>query len=442
MENTKINNIVRSDYLDPIKSFIGNSEFIKVITGLRRSGKSELLKMIKQKVFSNGIADEQIIYLDFEELWLLEMTNHVKLAEFILSKMITDKKYYLFFDEIQIVDNWEKVIVGLRKKNTDIYITGSNSKLLAGEWTTLLGGRCLNFEMHTLSFGEYLLFAEKFDKIKTLGDMHDNCTTLQSIADSYLTYGELKDGRSLKTKLDNYIRFGGFPAVSNKIYSISEAQKIVQDIYNTALFKDVVARYNIRNNDLLNRIVAFLFDNVGSLTSFKNIAATLKNDNRKVDPETIASYVGYLEGAFIVKKALPYDIKGRQLLDSNGKYYLGDHSLQYSVRGIRPDKIQGVLENIVFKDLCRRGYTVYVGRIGDKEVDFVAEKQNTNEKVYVQVCLEFTDKKVIEREFSSLKLINDNYPKYVVNMDRHTPNFIDNGIMAIALEEFLLKKAL
>lgn len=412
MENKTI---LRLDYLNQIKEFI-DKPFVKIITGLRRSGKSEFLKMIKSEIISHGVDEAHTIYINFEELSTLEVTDHIKLAELILSKMLDAKRYYLLLDEVQIVEQWEKVVNGLRLKNTDIYITGSNSKLLAGEWSTLLGGRCLTFTMHTLSYPEFLHFNAEKDK--------------------------LYSPNAKQTTIQNFIDYGGFPVLSVMPYSLDNARKIVQDIFNTALYKDVVQRYSIRNNDLLNRIVAFLFDNVGNLTSFRSITAALKTGGRSVDPETVANYIGYLEQAFIVKRAAPYDIKGRQLLDTNGKYYLGDHSLQYSVRGIRPDKVQGVLENIVFMDLQRRGYEVYVGRLGDKKVDFVGEKQSTNEKVYVQVCLAFTSKDVTEREFSPLKSIADNYPKYVVNMDRFASDFIDNGIVAVSLDKFLLKKSL
>jgi len=274
--------------------------------------------------------------------------------------------------------------------------------------------------LHTLSFREFIEFRKHLGK-------------------SY--YDGSRKGNS--DELSDFIQYGGFPVVSSlRDISLDFALQAVKDIFNTALYKDVVMRYNIRNNDLLNRIVAFLFDNVGNLTSFKNITNTLAAGGRKIDPETVANYIGYLEEAFIVKRTAPYNIKGKQLLDSNGKYYLGDHSLQYSVRGIRPDKVQGILENIVFKDLQRRGYEVYTGRLGDKEVDFVAEKQDVNEKVYVQVCMEFTTKEVTEREFSPLKAITDNYPKYVVNMDRFSPDYIDDGIIAISLDKFLLKEKL
>ncbi|MCL2411332.1 MAG: ATP-binding protein, partial [Treponema sp.] len=402
--------ISRHDYLDQVKDFIGKP-FIKVITGLRRSGKSEFLKMIQSEILSRDVPDSDTIFINFEELSTLHITDHLKLADYITSRITSKKKYYyLFLDEVQMIDGWEKVINGLRLKNTDIYITGSNSRLLAGELSTLLGGRCLTFKMHTLSYPEFLSFREQSDLPKA---------TVQE-----------------------YINFGGFPAISTLPYSLNNAQKIVQDIFNTALYKDVVNRHNIRNNDLLNRIVAFLFDNVGNITSFKNITSILRTGGRKVDPETVAAYVSHLEESFIIKRAAPYDIKGKQLLDSNGKYYLGDHSLQYSVRGIRPDKIQGILENIVFHDLQRRGYETYVGRIGDKEVDFVAEKQNAKEKLYIQVCTEFTTKDVIKREFTPLKTITDNYPKYVVNMDRFASDFIDDGIIAISLDKFLLKESL
>jgi len=418
MENKTI---IRPNYLNTVKEYI-DKPFVKIITGLRRSGKSELLKMLKSEVLSRGVDELHTIFINFEELDTLEITNHVKLANFITSKMTDSKRYYLFLDEVQTIEQWEKVVNGLRLKNTDIYVTGSNSKLLSGEFSSLLGGRVLTFAMHTLSYSEFLMFRR------------DESTNFH--------YFKGDTGYNKYEYLEHYIKYGGFPALSVMPYSLENARKIVQDIFNTALYKDVVKRYNIRNNDLLNKIVAFLFDNVGSLTSFKNITSTLQTSGRKVDPETVANYVGYLEEAFIIKRAAPYDIKGKQLLDSNSKYYLGDHSLQYSVRDIRPDKVQGILENIVFKDLQRRGFEVYVGRLGDKEVDFVAEKQITNEKVYVQTTMEFTTPNVTEREFSPLKAIADNYPKYVVNMDRFTSDYIDDGIVAISLDKFLLKDKL
>lgn len=408
--------ILRPNYINQFKDFI-DKPFIKVITGMRRSGKSELLKMIRDEIIARGVDENHILFINFEELWTLELSDNIKFANYILKQMVDDEKYYLFFDEVQNVEGWEKVINGLRLKNTDLYITGSNSKLLSGELSTLLGGRCLMFSIYTLSYDEFLKF--------------------RSWQNEHL----LKLKKS-ETTIYDYINYGGFPVISKYPYTLENAHKIVEDIFNTALYKDVVQRNNIRNNDLLKSIVAFLFDNVGNLTSFKSITNALKAGGISADVETVSNYVSYLEDAFIVHCAKPYDIKGKQLLASNRKYYLGDHSLQYSVRKIRSDKIQGVLENIVFMDLKRRGYDVYVGRIGNKEIDFVAEKSNKDEKIYVQVCLEFSSNDVINREFAPLKDINDNYPKYVVNMDRFSPDYIEEGIVAISLDKFLMRERL
>lgn len=208
------------------------------------------------------------------------------------------------------------------------------------------------------------------------------------------------------------------------------------------MLKDVVVRHKLRQPQLLDKLVAFLYDSVGSFVLVSSIVKYMKNQNRGADPETVANYIKYLEDAFIIKSAPPYDVKGKRLLDDNNKFYLGDHSLQYAVRNRRPDKMQAILENIVFMELVRRGFYVYVGKINGKEIDFVAEERDGEQKIYVQVCLEFTDKSTYEREFASLKEIKDHYPKYVVNTDRRTSDFIDDGIVAISLDKFLLKPSL
>ncbi|MDR0508321.1 MAG: ATP-binding protein, partial [Candidatus Methanoplasma sp.] len=240
-------------------------------------------------------------------------------------------------------------------------------------------------------------------------------------------------------ELDEYLRIGGFPLLSTSQFTKDQARQIVADIHSSAVLKDVVKRNNIRNVPLLERIIAFIYDSVGSLVSIRKITDYMKSNGGGADFETVSSYIGYLEAACIIKKVSRYDIKGKRLLESNDKYYLADHSLQYVVRDFRRTNLPGILENIVYNELIRRDYKVYVGKIGTKEIDFVAEKANGSEKVYVQVCTELGSKETLEREFSPLMQIDDHYPKYVVTLDRYWEEN-KNGVRGIHLKEFLLKE--
>jgi predicted AAA+ superfamily ATPase len=337
---------------------------------------------------------------------------------------MTDKnKYYVFLDEPQEVIGWEKAVNSLRLMNTDIYVTGSNARLLDTEYSTLLGGRIIRFYTYPLSFNEFLEFRKE-------------CKTK-----SHFQNDEPITGMFLKATPDlkDYIFVGGFPLASTSPLSLKEIQYIVSEVHNTALYRDVIKRNSVKNPQLMDKIVAFLYDNVGNLVSLSSISNYLKSQGRKgTDPETVVNYVRYLEEGFIIKKAQRYDVKGKKLLETNDKYYLTDHSLQYVVRDFRPDKIQGILENIVFMELVRRGYNVYVGKLDTREIDFVAEKTN-GQKIYVQVCLEFSTPEVYAREFNPLKEIKDNYPKFVVSLDTlATRN--DEGVIGIHLKDFLLKE--
>jgi len=405
--------ILRTVYLDKIKGFI-DKPFVKIITGLRRSGKSELLKMLRDEVLKKTNA-AHVVYINFEDADYDELLDYKKLNAYIESKITDDKTYYILLDEIQEVVHWERTVNSLRLKNTDIYITGSNSKIMSDELATLLGGRTLSFEIFTLSFAEFVNFRQK-----------------SGLSDSIDV--------DLVAELDAYIKYGGFPALSVNRYGDTEARKIVQDINSTALIRDVIQRYKIRRPQLLEKIVSFVYDNVGSIMSIASVSKYLKGQGRSSDPETIANYMKYLEDACIIKRAQRYDIKGKKLLETLDKYYLGDHSLQYAIRNIRTDKIQGILENIVYMELLRRGYNVYVGKTdGDREIDFVAER-NGSGKVYVQVCLEFSgNKDTYNREFDPLVAIKDSYPKYVVTMDKFW-QADESGVKGIHLKDFLLKQ--
>ena len=396
--------IERPVYINEIKGFI-DRPFVKVITGIRRSGKSQLLKLIRKEI-SERIDKDHIIDMNFEKSEFFDIKSYIELSNYVEERMKDKNKYYIFLDEVQEVEGWEKAVNSLRLMKTDIYVAGSNSKLLDTDYSSLLGGRTVNFTMYPLSFKEFIRFRKE-------------CGITDDI------------------DIDRYIRLGGFPAVSMFDYSEREAIRIVTDIYNTALFRDVVKKNSVKNPQLMDKIVAFLCDNVGNMVSPLSITNYLKSQGRKgTDPETIVNYLRYLEEGFIVRRAQRYDIKGKRLLETNDKYYLTDHSLQYAVRDIRADKIQGILENIVYMELVRRGYKVYVGRFDSREVDLVAEKTD-GQKIYVQVCLEFSAAEVYEREFAPLKEIDDNFPKYVVSMDKYAERN-DEGVVGIHLRDFLL----
>jgi predicted AAA+ superfamily ATPase len=398
--------IDRPMYVDEIRRFI-DKPFVKVILGIRRSGKSQLLKLIQKEILR--LTDPaHVIEMNFEMSKFFGIKDYIELAKYVEGHIKDKKKYYIFLDEVQEVDGWEKAVNSIRLMNTDIFVTGSNSKLLDTDYSALLGGRTVNFNMYPLSFREFIRFREEC-AVKNNSD------------------------------INGYIKLGGFPAISMFDYHERDARRIVTDIHNTALFRDVIKRNSVKNPQLMDKIVAFLYDNVGNLVSPLSIANYLKSQGRKgTDPETIVNYIRYLEEGFIVRRAQRYDVKGKRLLETNDKYYLTDHSLQYAVRDLRADKIQGVLENIVYMELVRRGYKVYVGKFDTREIDLVAERTD-GQTMYVQVCLEFSADEVYNREFAPLKEIKDNFPKYVVSMDRYAERN-DEGVVGIHLRDFLLRE--
>ena len=413
--------IERRIYTDKIKDFI-DKEPVKIITGIRRCGKSEILKLIKQESLKHT-DEEHIIFINFEDSKFDDIVSYKELNKYVADRMKDNGRYYIFLDEIQAVDKWEKAVNSMRLKNTDIYVTGSNSKLLSGELATLLAGRYVAFEVSTLSFAEFIHFRRVCDLVH--GTDHDG-NKYQDISND---------------ELDNYIGIGGFPLLSTAGFTPDQARLIVSDIHSSAVLKDVVARNKIKNVPLLERIIAFIYDNIGNLVSMRKIADFLKGNGGGADLETISSYVGYLEGACIIKKVSRYDLKGKRLLESNDKYYLSEHSLQYAVRDMKRTNLPGILENIVYNELVRREYRVYVGKMSkddNREIDFVAEKINGGERVYVQVCTEFSSKETLDREFAPLTDIKDHYPKYVVTLDKYWKED-RNGAAGIHLKDFLLK---
>lgn len=402
--------IPREDYLQQIRPFV-DKPFIKVLTGIRRCGKSVILKQLIELIHEIGVSNERILYYNFESLHHIEIDSHLKLYTEIKGKMIEKGRYYVLLDEIQEVPAWEKAINSLlTDSDVDMYITGSNSNLLSSELATYIAGRYIEFQISTLSFKEYLLFKEVRTSVKAINH---------------------------RSEFENYIRFGGFPALHLADYDTDTAYKIVNDIYSSVILRDSIQRFNIRNIDFLERLVKFTFENIGNRFSAKNIADYFKSQQRKIDMNTIYHYLHALEGAFLLHRISRYDIKGKEVLQTNEKYYVSDVSLIYSVLGFRDRYISGILENIVVLELKRRAYTVYVGRYEDREVDFIAERKN--EKLYVQVTYKMTEPQTVEREFGVFKSINDNYPKYVVSMDEFWNDNID-GIKHIHIADFLLLK--
>lgn len=400
--------IDRPLYLDKIMPFV-DTPFVKILTGVRRCGKSTILKMIIKKLREEKhVDDEQILSYRFDSMEYEDMTTKELYLE-LKSKIIPSKKTYLFLDEIQEIEGWEKVVNTLASDfDVDIYITGSNSRMMSSEISTYLTGRYITFHIYTLSFEEYLMFKK--------------------------SYTTLKD---LKQEFSQYVRLGGFPATHLQDYSQDEVYTIVKDIYNSTIFSDIVRRNPVKKIDQLERVVKYTFNNIGNTFSAKSISNYFKSEQRKIDNETVYSYLEKLQKAYILHKCSRYDLQGKDILKTQEKFYLADVSLRYSVLGYTVDSVAASLENIVYLELKRRGYDVYIGKIKDKEIDFVATKQN--EKIYVQVTQEIKSEKTQKREYEQLLEIRDNYPKYVVMADNFAGGNYE-GIKTMNIVDFLLSK--
>lgn len=400
--------IDRPLYLDKIMPFV-DTPFVKILTGVRRCGKSTILKMIIKKLREEKhVDDEQILSYRFDSMEYEDMTTKELYLE-LKSKIIQSKKTYLFLDEIQEIEGWEKVVNTLASDfDVDIYITGSNSRMMSSEISTYLTGRYITFHIYTLSFEEYLMFKK--------------------------SYTTLKD---LKQEFSQYVRLGGFPATHLQDYSQDEVYTIVKDIYNSTIFSDIVRRNQVKKIDQLERVLKYTFNNIGNTFSAKSISNYFKSEQRKIDNETVYSYLEKLQKAYILHKCSRYDLQGKDILKTQEKFYLADVSLRYSVLGYTVDSIAASLENIVYLELKRRGYDVYIGKIKDKEIDFVATKQN--EKIYVQVTQKIKSEKTQKREYEQLLEIRDNYPKYVVMADDFAGGNYE-GIKTMNIVDFLLSK--
>lgn len=398
--------IDRPLYMDKIMAYT-DTPFVKILTGVRRCGKSTILKMIMERLKTERhIPDERIISCCYDSMEYVDLTAK-DMYDQLKSRLSTEGKTYLFLDEVQEIEGWERVVNSLASDfDVDLYVTGSNSRMMSSEIATYLTGRYISFRIFTLSFGEYLMFKRQYAPV---GDA--------------------------KTELANYVRLGGFPATHLQAYSQEEVYTIVRDIYNSTIFSDIVRRNQIRKIDQLERIVKYTFNNVGNTFSAKSIADYLKSEHRSLDNETVYNYLEKLEKAYLLHRCIRYDLQGRELLKTQEKFYLADVALRYSVLGYDANSVAASLENIVYLELCRRGYTVNVGKTDGGEIDFVAERQN--ERLYVQVTQEIRSEKTAKREYERLLEIRDNYPKYVLTTDAFAGGNYQ-GIRTMHIADFLL----
>lgn len=400
--------ISRNTYIEKIRPFI-NSDLIKVLTGIRRSGKSVMLDLIKQELLASGVKENQFITFNFENMSFAHLCHAQALRDEIirLSNGISGK-LYLFFDEIQEVQDWEKCINSLRVElNCDIYITGSNAKLLSGELATYLAGRYVEFIIYPFSFAEFLAL-----------------------------YNTIYPDTDKAVAFKKYLHFGGMPYLAALRYDEAACRQYLQDVYSSVELKDIVKRNNIRDIDMLERILAYITANVGNIFSANVIAKYLKSEGRSMAAETIINYIKACTDAFLFYQVKRQDVQGKKLLAINEKYYVADHGIREAVLGGNMKDINLVLENIVYMELLRRGYKVYVGKVDTKEIDFICERQQ--QRIYIQVAYILASPETIEREFGVYNGINDNYPKYVLSLDEF--DMSRDGIIHKNIRDFLLEE--
>ena len=398
--------IYRPIYVDKIMAY-ADTPFVKILTGVRRCGKSTILKMIREKLKTERkVQEERIISCRYDSMEYEDMTAKQMYSQ-LKERLSPDGRTYLFLDEVQEINGWERVVNSIASDfDVDLYITGSNSRMMSSEISTYLTGRYISFRIFTLSFREYLMFKE-----------------------AYAAVGDFK------TELADYIRLGGFPAAHLQEYSQDEIYTIVRDLYQSTIYSDIVKRNQIRKTDQLERVVKYTFSNVGNTFSAKSIADYLKSEHRTLDNETVYSYLEKLEKAYLLHRCSRYDLQGKKILKTQEKFYLADTALRYSVLGYNADSFAASLEDIVYLELCRRGYSVNVGKTTDGEIDFVAARQN--EKIYVQVTQEIRSEKTERREYDRLLEIHDNYPKYVLRTDESAGGNY-KGIKTMHVADFLL----
>lgn len=377
---------------------------VKILAGIRRCGKSTILEMLRDDLQNNGVAADHIISMCYTSEDFDDGMTDKDMYEGIKSRMNSGGRYYLLLDEVQEIDGWEKAVNSLLENtDTDIYVTGSNSKLMSSEISTYLTGRYISIPVYTLSFAEYLEFKKQ-------------------------------SGLSTRELLNEYIRLGGFPIVALGSFDERAAYQIVEGIYNSVITSDITKRHNIANFDLFNRVVRYIVENVGKTFSANAIVKFLKSEGRSLSVEAVYNYLNWLEKAFVIYRCQRYDLQGKSVLKTQEKFYLADSSLKYCIMGFNPKSIAAMLENIVYFELRRKGYDVYIGKNETKEIDFVAVRRD--ERIYVQVCRRLPEES--DREVANLLLIKDHYPKYVVTLDELAAGNI-NGVKIVHLADFLLE---
>lgn len=397
--------IVRPYYLDALRVY-RNVPLVKILAGIRRCGKSTILEMLKDDLLASGISANHIICMRYTSEMLDENITGKEMYHSIKAQMTDHQRYYLLLDEVQEVDGWEKAVNSLLEDaNTDIYVTGSNSKLMSSEISTYLTGRYISIPVFTLSFSEYITF-------------------------------KANTGRTNRDLLNEYMRLGGFPVIANGSFDDHSAYQIVEGIYTTVITNDIARRHTIMNYDLFNRVVKYVVENVGKTFSANAIVKFLKSEGRSLSVEAVYNYLEWLEKAFVIYRCQRYDMQGKTVLKTQEKFYLADASLKYCVMGYSPKVIAAMMENIVYFELRRKGYDVYIGKNETKEIDFVAVRRD--ERIYVQVCRNLPEDS--DREVGNLLEIKDHYPKYVVTLDEYARGNI-NGVKIMHLADFLLSES-
>ena len=398
--------IKRESYMARIRPFI-DGDLIKVLTGIRRSGKSVMLELIKDELRARGVTEEQLVAFNFEDMRNAQLCTAEALHDELVRRAAPIKgKIYFFFDEIQEVERWERCVNSLRvEMDCDIYITGSNAKLLSGELATYLAGRYVEFIIYPFSFSEFMAL-----------------------------YHSVEPDADTRTCFDRYLTFGGMPYLANLRFDETACRQYLRDLFNSVELKDIVKRNNVRDVDMLERIIAYVTANIGTTFSSTAISKYLKNEGRRVSPETVLNYLKACSDAFLFYQVRRQDLQGKKILTVNEKYYVADHGIREAVIGGNMRDINLVLENIVFMEALRRGYSVTVGKVGEREIDFVCERHG--EKCYIQVTYLLAAEETVQREFGVYEHVQDNFPKYVVSLDEF--DMSRNGVRHYNIRDFLL----
>lgn len=398
--------IKRESYMARIRPFV-DGDLIKVLTGIRRSGKSVMLELIKDELRVRGVTEEQLVAFNFEDMRNAQLCTAEALHDELVRRAASIKgKIYFFFDEIQEVERWERCVNSLRvEMDCDIYITGSNAKLLSGELATYLAGRYVEFIIYPFSFSEFLAL-----------------------------YHSVEPDADTRTCFDRYLTFGGMPYLANLRFDETACRQYLRDLFNSVELKDIVKRNNVRDVDMLERIIAYVTANIGTTFSSTAISKYLKNEGRRVSPETVLNYLKACSDAFLFYQVRRQDLQGKKILTVNEKYYVADHGIREAVIGGNMRDINLVLENIVFMEALRRGYSVTVGKVGEREIDFVCERHG--EKCYIQVAYLLAAEETVQREFGVYEHVQDNFPKYVVSLDEF--DMSRNGVRHYNIRDFLL----